>query len=87
MVRRRSGETGYPYSTCNLPRGKCDELSQSKASGGLGLGTTVTSILFLSAILAVVTYLSITRTDATEVGAQHHHEHGTLEPALEFEPD
>jgi uncharacterized membrane-anchored protein len=43
-----------------------DELSQAKADGGLGLGTTVTSVLFLAAILAVVTFLSITRKDATE---------------------
>jgi uncharacterized membrane-anchored protein len=43
-----------------------DELSQSRADGGLGLGTTATSIIFLSLILAVVVFLSITRRDATE---------------------
>jgi uncharacterized membrane-anchored protein len=43
-----------------------DELSQSKADGGLGLGTTATSIIFLSLILATVVYLSITRRDVTE---------------------
>jgi len=43
-----------------------DYLSQPRANGGLGLGTTVTSALFLGAIFVVVTYLSITRTDATE---------------------
>src|SRR5882757_9748436 len=37
-----------------------DLLSQSRHDGGLGLGTTVTSIIFLVAILAVVTFLSIT---------------------------
>ena len=46
-----------------------DYLSQARADGGLGLGTTVTSALFLSAILVVVAYLSITRKDATEAGA------------------
>jgi uncharacterized membrane-anchored protein len=44
-----------------------DELSQSRADGGLGLGTTLTSALFLSAIIVVVAYLSVTRKDATEV--------------------
>ncbi len=43
-----------------------DYLSQHRVDGGLGLGTTVTSLLFLGAILIVVTYLSITRKDATE---------------------
>ena len=36
-----------------------DFLSQPRADGGLGLGTTVTSYLFLAAILLVVTSLSI----------------------------
>jgi uncharacterized membrane-anchored protein len=40
-----------------------DELSQSPHDGGLGVGTTGTSALFLAAILALVAYLSITRTD------------------------
>ena len=35
-----------------------DYLSQPKADGGLGLGTTTTSLIFLSAILAVVIYLT-----------------------------
>ena len=35
-----------------------DYLSQPRADGGLGLGTTVTSALFLGAILVVVVYLS-----------------------------
>jgi uncharacterized membrane-anchored protein len=43
-----------------------DLLSQARADGGLGLGTTVTSVIFLLAILLVVVYLSITRKDATE---------------------
>ena len=37
-----------------------DYLSQPKADGGLGLGTTVTSVIFLATILALVTYLTIT---------------------------
>jgi uncharacterized membrane-anchored protein len=43
-----------------------DYLSQAKVDGGLGLGTTVTSILFLVVILAVVIYLSITKADRIE---------------------
>jgi hypothetical protein len=43
-----------------------DLLSQARADGGLGLGTTVTSAIFLLAILGVVVYLTITRKDATE---------------------
>ena len=46
-----------------------DFLSQARADGGLGLGTTVTSVLFLGAILIVVTFLSVTRKDATEAAA------------------
>jgi len=33
------------------------------ADVGIGLGTTVTSVIFLSAILAVVIYLTITKKD------------------------
>jgi uncharacterized membrane-anchored protein len=46
-----------------------DLLSQHRSVGGLGLGTTVTSAIFLIAILLVVVYLTITRKDATEVAA------------------
>ena len=42
-----------------------DGLSQSTQHGGLGLGTTGTSYLFLGGILALVTFLSITRRDQT----------------------
>jgi uncharacterized membrane-anchored protein len=41
-----------------------DYLSQVHDDGGLGLGTTVTSILFLGAILVTVIYLTITKRDA-----------------------
>jgi uncharacterized membrane-anchored protein len=43
-----------------------DYLSQDKVDGGLGLGTTVTSFIFLGTILAVVIYLSKTRRDAID---------------------
>jgi uncharacterized membrane-anchored protein len=42
-----------------------DLLSQGHKAGGLGLGTTDTSIVFLLTILGVVAYLSITRRDQT----------------------
>ena len=44
-----------------------DGLSQQKADGGLGLGTTWTSLLFLAAILMVVTYLAVTKRDQSVV--------------------
>jgi uncharacterized membrane-anchored protein len=44
-----------------------DGLSQPRADGGLGLGTTVTSVVFLVVILVVVTYLAVTRRDQTPV--------------------
>ena len=40
-----------------------DYLSQDKKEGGLDLGTTTTSILFLAAILILVIFLSITGKD------------------------
>ncbi|MDQ1655154.1 MAG: hypothetical protein QOD41_237 [Cryptosporangiaceae bacterium] len=40
-----------------------DYLSQAKTDGGLGLGTTVTSVIFLVTIVAVVAYLVRTRRD------------------------
>ncbi|HEY8001061.1 MAG TPA: hypothetical protein VID76_03925, partial [Solirubrobacterales bacterium] len=42
-----------------------DWMSQPTADGGLGLGTTVTSLIFLSTILALVAYLTVTRVDET----------------------
>ena len=41
-----------------------DYLAQSPDSGGLGLGTLVTSAIFLIAILAAVIYLTFTKKDA-----------------------
>lgn len=42
-----------------------DWLSQAHADGGLGLGTTGTSALFLATILCLVIYLTFTRKDET----------------------
>ena len=44
-----------------------DYLSQQRVDGGLGLGTTVTSAIFLAVILAVVVYLTITKKDRIEL--------------------
>ncbi|MEA2689608.1 MAG: hypothetical protein QOD51_2215 [Candidatus Eremiobacteraeota bacterium] len=40
-----------------------DLLSQTRHDGGLGLGTTATSAIFLTVIVAMVAYLTITRKD------------------------
>jgi uncharacterized membrane-anchored protein len=40
-----------------------DLLSQPRDAGGLGVGTTVTSAVFLVAIMGLVGFLSITKTD------------------------
>ncbi|MEA2228931.1 MAG: hypothetical protein QOF04_2561, partial [Solirubrobacteraceae bacterium] len=42
-----------------------DLLSQSKHAGGLGIGATGTSYIFLGCILLLVTYLTRTRRDQT----------------------
>ena len=66
-----------------------DYMSQPRHDGAAGLGTTVTSVIFLGAILALVAYLTITRRDVThddeydaesvaaeaEAEAHHHHHH------------
>ena len=43
-----------------------DLLSQPVSNGGLGLGTVGTSALFLAIILALVSYLSISKRDVIE---------------------
>ncbi|MFJ3310372.1 hypothetical protein ACIPSA_46805 [Streptomyces sp. NPDC086549] len=43
-----------------------DYLSQPTGDGGVGLGTVVTSALFLSVILGLVVYLAVTRTDIAQ---------------------
>ena len=55
-----------------------DLLSQSRHDGGLGLGTTVTSIIFLVAILIVVTFLSVTKRDVTEIAAYNPEPHAQV---------
>jgi uncharacterized membrane-anchored protein len=42
-----------------------DWMSQPKSIGGLGLGTTVTSYIFLSVILLLVVFLAISKVDQT----------------------
>lgn len=42
-----------------------DYLSSARADGGIGLGTTGTSVIFLTVILGVIAYLSITTSDRT----------------------
>ncbi|KIL38130.1 hypothetical protein SD70_28465 [Gordoniibacillus kamchatkensis] len=41
-----------------------DYLSQPQINGALGLGTTVTSVIFLIAILAIIVFLAVTKLDA-----------------------
>lgn len=43
-----------------------DFLARDKSEGGIALGTMLTSVLFLGAILATVIYLSVTGVDRTE---------------------
>jgi uncharacterized membrane-anchored protein len=43
-----------------------DFTSQPTSADGLGLGTTGTSVIFLGAILALVTFLTISKTDRIE---------------------
>jgi uncharacterized membrane-anchored protein len=47
-----------------------DGLSQPRADGGLGLGTTWTSVLFLVTIVAIVAYLAVTKRDQAQVPAE-----------------
>jgi uncharacterized membrane-anchored protein len=43
-----------------------DLLSQSRADGGLGLGTTAMSAFFLAAIVGLVGFLTFTRRDQAQ---------------------
>ena len=45
-----------------------DLLSQSRTYGGFGLGTIVTSIVFLTVIVALVTWVSVTRVRSADSG-------------------
>jgi uncharacterized membrane-anchored protein len=65
-----------------------DGLSQSHHAGGLGLGTTGTSYLFLGCILALVAYLTATKKDQTapeviaaDEAAHERHPHPHHRPA------
>lgn len=68
-----------------------DFLSQPRSDGGLGLGTTGTSALFLAIILALVVYLSLTKKDQTppeltradDLAAEARRHHVVPEPVLE----
>jgi hypothetical protein len=56
-----------------------DFMSQkSHKYGGLGLGTTGTSYIFLGCILVLVTYLSVTKADQTppDLIAEEEERHG-----------
>lgn len=46
-----------------------DYLASPTAEGGLGLGTNLTSIIFLSAILALVVYLAVSKRDVIRSGS------------------
>jgi uncharacterized membrane-anchored protein len=46
-----------------------DLLAQPVAEGGLGLGTIVTSLIFLSAILTLVVYLTVSKRDLIAVSS------------------
>ncbi|WP_406124080.1 hypothetical protein [Streptomyces sp. NBC_00989] len=46
-----------------------DYLSQPAGDGGLGLGTVVTSVLFLAVVLGLVVHLAVTRKDVMEAEA------------------
>jgi uncharacterized membrane-anchored protein len=43
-----------------------DGMSQPHTAGGLGLGTTGTSVIFLGVILVLVVFLAVTKVDQTE---------------------
>ena len=46
-----------------------DYLSQPPSQGGLGLGATMTSLIFVAAIVVTVVYLSVTKADVLPGGA------------------
>ncbi len=45
-----------------------DYLASPSEEGGLGLGTTMTSVIFLSTILALVVFLAVTKRDVIRTG-------------------
>jgi hypothetical protein len=66
LETRRQPRTVAYILTRPLGANLGDYFGSSHSDGGLGLGTFGTSVLFLSAILIVVSYLSVTRKDQTE---------------------
>lgn len=54
-----------------------DYLSQSKKNGGLELGATITSIIFLLAILVIIVFLAITKFDLIAKGEKTRSIHAT----------
>lgn len=60
-----------------------DLLSQKPVDGGLGMGTTIMSAVFLLVIIALVIYLSVTRADRTAPhAASGEPPHGHTTPRL-----
>ena len=61
-----------------------DYLSQPKVNGGLGLGTTVTSVIFLLAILAIIVFLAVSKIDITSKSesAETNHLKGSMKNVL-----
>ncbi len=57
-----------------------DLLSQPRANGGVGLGTTWTSALFLTLIVALVSYLTVTKADVLDRPVP------SAEPTRELDP-
>jgi len=64
-----------------------DYMSQARKDGGLALGTTGTSVIFLSAILAAVIFLTITKRDVDpaerKLASGHPHAHDVPRVAVE----
>ena len=60
-----------------------DWLASPSTDGGLGLGTAITSVIFLAAILATVVYLTLTRGDVIENFQQSPQPVVTRNPARE----
>jgi uncharacterized membrane-anchored protein len=65
-----------------------DYLSQGRDDGGLALGATVTSALFLAAILVTVVYLTVTKKDVIRTPPADHSlpVADAVVPVLEVEP-
>jgi len=57
-----------------------DFLSQPQANGGLGLGATSTSAIFLTCILGLVVFLAVTKKDQTPPELIEHDEHTAGHP-------